>query len=78
MNLDKVLEGVIANAMRPAEEKAIIASASETISANAEVVKSDVVDRKISSVAKLEAAMAASKSTEAKEAYRVLLDKLVG
>jgi hypothetical protein len=78
MNLDKVLEGVIANAMRPAEEKAIIASASETITANAEVVKADVVERKLSTIAKLEAAIEASKNTDAKSAYKKLLDKLVG
>ena len=78
MNLDKVLEGVIANAMRPQEEKAIIASASETISANAEVVKSDVIDRKALTIAKLEAALEASKNSDAKKAYKQLLDKLVG
>ena len=78
MNLDKVLEGVIANAMRPQEEKAIIASASETITANAETVKADVAERKLSTIAKLEAAIEASKNSDVKQAYKKLLDKLVG
>ncbi len=78
MNLDKVLEGVIANAMRPEYENQIIASASETITANAETVKAGVAERKLSTIAKLEIAIETSKNSDVKQAYKKLLDKLVG
>lgn len=78
MNLDKVLEGVIANAMKPQWEAGIIASASETITANAETVKADVAERKLSTIAKLELAIEASQNSDVKQAYKKLLDKLVG